>query len=75
MSTILEIAQLSNGDVVLRDSGDDGRPLLKISFSEEVKDMLGSDLMGVAEVMLDAATQYVGESSREHLDDIVPVVH
>ena len=75
MSTILEIVQLSNGDVVLRDSSDKERALLKISFSEEVKDMLGSDLMGVAEVMLDAATQYVEGSSKKHLDDVVPVVH
>ena len=61
MSTVLEIAQLENGDIVLREADEDqGEPLVKISFSAEVRDMLGSELISVAEAMIDAATEFLG---------------
>jgi hypothetical protein len=59
MSTVLEITQLSNGDVVLRDADEEGEALVRIRFSDEVKDMLGGDLVGVAEAMIDAATDFL----------------
>ena len=70
MSTVLEITQLSNGDVVLREADDEGEPIVQIRFSDEVRDMLGEDLVGVAEAMIDAATEFLeGEpSSREDED-------
>ena len=49
MSSVLEITQLTNGDVVLRDADDDGQPMVSIRFSDDVRDMLGPDLVGVAE--------------------------
>ena len=61
MSTVLEIAQLNNGDIVLREAEDEGEPLVCIRFSDEVRDMLGDDLVGVAEAMIDAATAFLGE--------------
>ena len=112
MSIFLEITQLENGDIVLREADEEtteqleglepeqvvigagapgGRqpgseqkdnatalstpnkgtarhgstarsrePLVRISFSNEVRDMLGGDLVGVAEAMIDAATDYLG---------------
>ena len=81
MSTVLEITQLSNGDVVLRDADEEGEPLVQIRFSDEVKDMLGEDLVGVAEAMIDAATYFLeGEpASREDEDQeagtAAPVIH
>lgn len=79
MSIFLEITQLDNGDIVLReardeddDTADSGssaavvlkgtakEPLVRIRFSNEVKDMLGGDVVGVAEAMIDAATDYLG---------------
>ncbi|MFP6835415.1 MAG: hypothetical protein VB948_04805 [Pseudomonadales bacterium] len=59
MSTVLEISQLANGDVVLRDPNEEGEPLVQIRFSDEVKDMLGDELVGVAEAMIDAATNFL----------------
>ena len=47
MSTVFEITHLTNGDVVLRDADDEGEPLVRISFSHEVRGMLGDDLVGV----------------------------
>ena len=112
MSIFLEITQLENGDIVLREADEetaeqlDGlesqqeirsgeqpaterkdtshaltnrgpaeakhgttarsrEPLVRISFSHEVRDMLGGDLVGVAEAMIDAATDYLGGETIE----------
>lgn len=89
MSIFLEITQLQNGDIVLREAEDEGEekndrsnlrlenlkhgstaksrePLVRISFSDEVRDMLGGDLVGVAEAMIDAATDYLGGETLEY---------
>ena len=117
MSIFLEITQLENGDIVLREADDEAteeleglepeqvvlgaeaqrdsqpeseqkeasralnvqdkgkarhgstarsrEPLVRISFSPEVRDMLGGDLVGVAEAMIDAATDYLGGETIE----------
>jgi hypothetical protein len=110
MSVFLEITQLENGDIVLREAEDetprnnemavrstDGAraepehgstarsrdPLVRISFSDEVRDMLGGDLVGVAEAMIDAATDYLGgetveaegEEAGTDLLSPAPVIH
>jgi hypothetical protein len=65
MSIFLEISQLDNGDVVLREAKDgevktsDRDPIIQIRFSEEVKDMLGGEVVEVAEAMIDAATDFL----------------
>jgi hypothetical protein len=83
MSTLLEITELANGDVVLREadteSNDQTEPLVRIRFSGEVRDMLGKDLVSVAEAMIDAATEFL-ESDAEEVDDLVdddtpPIIH
>ena len=124
MSIFLEITQLENGDIVLREADeetaeqldsrqevrgagetDESReeeqltnpgqasvqhgttarsrdPLVRISFSPEVRNMLGDDLVGVAEAMIDAATDYLGgETIEMDADDLeretppAPVIH
>ena len=98
MSIFLEITQLDNGDVVLREAqnddpeqnevGDDSvakaggaadpEPLVRIRFSNEVKDMLGSELVEVAEAMIDAATDYLGTETIELGEESTPsapVIH
>jgi hypothetical protein len=83
MSTLLEITELANGDVVLREadteSNAQSEPLVRIRFSGEVRDMLGKDLVSVAEAMIDAATEFL-ESDDEELeelgdDDTPPIIH
>ena len=71
MNSVLEITQLTNGDVVLRDAGDGGEPLVSIHFSDEVRDMLGPDLVGVAEAMIEAAGDFLGEEPES--EDPLPV--
>lgn len=83
MSTLLEITELANGDVVLREAdteaGTKNEPLVRIRFSGEVRDMLGNDLVSVAEAMIDAATEYLEAESEEVEEDAVdsrpPTVH
>lgn len=78
MSTVLEITQLTNGDVVLRDADDEGEALVRISFSNEVRDMLGDELVDVAEAMIDAATDFMGGEPQEIPEEAEappPVVH
>lgn len=106
MSIYLEITQLENGDIVLREAEDktgspreqldaplrdlkhgitakSPEPLVRISFSDEVKDMLGEDMVGVAEAMIDAATDYLGGETLEYEGEdlegdsapLTPVIH
>lgn len=81
MSRVLEITQLDNGDIVLRETDQSGEPLISVRFSEEVREMLNQDLIGVAEAMIDAATDYLGgepvEEEVEEIDaaDLPPVIH
>lgn len=79
MSRVLEITQLDNGDIVLRETNDEGEPLISVRFSDEVRDMLDQDLIGVAEAMIDAATDYLsGEPAEEEtapLQEAPPVIH
>ena len=82
MTTLLEITELANGDVVLREADTEAEPhnepLVRIRFSGEVRDMLGKDLVSVAEAMIDAATEYLEADADEAeacVDDTPPTVH
>ena len=74
---MLEITRLANGDIVLRDAEDGREPLVRIRFSREVRDMLGDDLLAVAEAMIEAATDHIaGDDSAEEPPVITsPVLH
>jgi hypothetical protein len=58
---MLEIVQLSNGDIVLRDPDLGAEPLLRIQFSREVRTMLGTGAMQVAKLMIEAAASQMSE--------------
>ena len=99
MSIYLEITQLENGDIVLRETEATDRedterraesstllsastetgerePLVRISFSNEVKDLLGNELVDVAEAMIDAATDFLdGETIALEPQASTPVIH
>ncbi len=78
MSTELEIALLEDGEIVLREADGDAEPLVRIRFSGEVEDMLGNELVGVAEAMIDAATAYLGDAEgSEEIEAVeaAPVIH
>ena len=78
--TVLEIAELQNGDVVLREAGGRGEPLVRIRFAGEVRDMLGDDVVNVAEAMIEAATDRLSGEEEETEEETVyevspPVLH
>jgi len=80
MSRVLEITQLDNGDIVLRETDDAAEPLISVRFSDEVRDMLDQDLIGVAEAMIDAATDYLSgeapeEEAAEPAQEVPPIIH
>ena len=52
---ILELVQLEGGELALRNAGSEQEPLLKIQFSEDVKNILGDQTATVAQHMIQAA--------------------
>ncbi|MCZ6887911.1 MAG: hypothetical protein O7H39_05395 [Gammaproteobacteria bacterium] len=61
--SVLEIVQLTNGDVALVDPDSQQDPLVLIRFSRRVQDLLGSNSLGVAEAMIGAATELMDPSN------------
>ena len=58
MSTsLLEIVDLGDGEVVLQRADDDSEPLLSIQFSEEASAYLMENNLEVAKVMIQAGIQ------------------
>ena len=58
MSTsLLEIVDLGDGEVVLQRADDDSEPLVSIQFSEEASDYLMENNLEVAKVMIQAGIQ------------------
>lgn len=63
----LEIVQLSNGDVILQRPSPEGvatseeDALVRMRFSPEMLDVLGDDLLEVAEAMVEAAADAMGD--------------
>jgi len=79
MTRLLEITQLEDGEIVLKETDDESEPLIRLRFSEEVREMLGEDLVGVAEAMIDAATDFLSaEADVEESVDVeepAPTIH
>jgi hypothetical protein len=71
----LEIVQLDNGDVVLQRPTPEGvtatadDALVRMRFSPEMLDVLGDDLLQVAEAMVEAAADALGELQAQEGED------
>ena len=57
MSTLLEIVDLGDGEVVLQRADDDSEPLVSIQFSEEASAYLMENNLEVAKLMIQAGIQ------------------
>lgn len=53
--TMLEFAENKKGELILREVGSDDPPLVRIEFSDKVKDMLADDVRLVGQAMIHAA--------------------
>lgn len=61
MSSLLEIVELSSGEIVLRRADGVGEPLVKIRFSDEVRVLLAEYSLDIGKAMVGAGVQAVGE--------------
>ena len=52
---VLELVQLEGGELALRIADSEKEPLVKIQFSDEVKEILGDQTPSVAQHMIQAA--------------------
>ena len=79
-SSVFEIVELPDGDIVLKRADDDGEPLLNIRFSEETNAYMPDLRLEVAKAMIQAGIQAYAELSEqvayEEADaDTMPVEH
>ncbi len=77
MSTsLLEIVDLGNGEIVLQRADDTSEPLVTIKFSEESQTYLLENGLEVARVMIQAGIQAAAAIAQEadEVNDEVPIV-
>ncbi len=66
MSSLYEIVELANGDVVLRRVDDESsEPLVQIHFSEESLHYLGESKFSVAKAMIEAGMDAASEETQD----------
>lgn len=63
--SFFEIVQLANGDYALRRIDDDAAPLVRISFSEEAREMMEDRDMNVAKAMIAAGIEAAGNVAHD----------
>ena len=63
--SFFEIVQLSNGDYALRRVDDNDAPLVKISFSQEAREMMADRDMAVAKAMIAAGIEAAGDAGQD----------
>nr|WP_283101574.1 hypothetical protein [Halomonas populi] len=59
-TAILEIVELSDGEIVLRAADGDGEPLVRIHISDEAAQLLRNSRFEVAQEMIDHAMSHSG---------------
>jgi hypothetical protein len=57
--TLLELVQSQDGEIALRPVDGEGEALVTIRFSEQVHQLLGDQLQGVGQQMVQAALQLI----------------
>lgn len=60
-SSLLEIVELPNGDVVLQRADGEGEPLITLSFSDEAKAYMPNVHVEIAKAMIHAGVQAFSE--------------
>ena len=85
MSNYLELAQLSDGSIVLRRSDDHENPIVRIEFSSESKEFLQGQELSVAKEMIRAGIESVSgnvsdfdeffDSQKDRLNKKTTVLH
>ena len=68
-SSLFEIMELSNGDIVLQRSEDEGSPLVSIRFSAESMAFLRNNKFDVARAMIEAGMEAAGDIAEQSKED------
>lgn len=68
MSTLYEILELPNGDIVLQRVEGDSEPLVKIRFSDQAKAYMDDASLMIAKAMVEAGIKAINDLSRSHQD-------
>ena len=68
MTNYLELAQLSDGSIVLRRSDDKDNPLVKIHFSKESMDLLQGQQLHIAKDMIRAGIESINGDLKDFDD-------
>lgn len=72
-ATLYEVVMLTNGDVVLKRVDETEEPLIRISFSEEARDLLNDMQLDVARAMIDAGIDVVEQIDLFADEDEMPL--
>lgn len=77
---VLEIVELENGELAIRSAESDSEPMIKVNFSDDLRDKLSDQYLDVARVMLTAGIQMVAESGLDLTGDepeteVTPTLH
>lgn len=64
-TSLLEIVDLGNGEVVLQRADDTSRPLLRIQFSEESRHYVLDNCLEVAKAMIQAGIEVTAEITEQ----------
>jgi len=65
----IELVQLPNGDIALRHSDRPDEPLVTISISDHVQDLLPVDKMDIAQSMVEAGIERYRDIQLERVED------
>jgi hypothetical protein len=65
VSSVLEIIELKNGDIVLQPADSEGSPMVTIRFSDEAIDHMPYMKLEVAKAMIQAGIQAFAELSEQ----------
>ena len=80
-TSLLEIVDCGNGEIVLQRADDDSEPMVSIRFSDEARAYMMDNGLEVAKAMIQAGIQAAGliseqeETGVEPLQDIPRVLH
>lgn len=65
----IELVQLENGDIALRRSDSPEKPLVTISISDEVQDLLPNDKIDIAQFMVEAGIERYRDIQIERVEE------
>ena len=65
----IELVQLENGDIALRRADSPDKPLVTISISDEVEDLMPADKIDIAQAMVEAGIERYRDIQVERIEE------